>query len=137
MCVIISRERMGTNMKRYRATVVIFRDDKVLLVRDKGRHDFSLPGGGFKYNETTIQAGIREVCGEETGGTKVLSAERLKYCDLDGKRAYHKVCLLTIEGEPYIKRPREIDKIIWWDMKSKIPVQGHVKYILGKLGKNV
>lgn len=128
---------MRDNMKRYRATVVIFRDDKVLLVHDKDRRSphFSLPGGGFKHNETTIQAGIREVCGEEIGGIRVLSAERLRNCDLDGRRANHKVCLLTIEGEPYINRPKEIDKIIWWDMKSKIPIQGHVKYILGKLGK--
>jgi len=124
-------------MKRYRATVVIFRDDKILLVRDKGRRDFSLPGGAFKHNETTIQAGIREVCGEELGGIRVISAERLRHCDLDGRRAYHKVCSLTIQGEPYINRRKEIDKVIWWDMKSKVPVQGHVKYILRKLDKIV
>ena len=122
--------------KRYRATAVIFRDGKVLLVRDKGKNDFSFPGGGFKQHETTIQAGIREVCGEELGGVKVLSAERLRHCDLDGRRACHKVCQLVIQGEPYINRPEEIDKVIWWDMKSELPVQGHVKYILSKLGVN-
>lgn len=119
--------------KRYRATAVIIRDNKMLLVRDKGKHDYSLPGGGFKRNETTIQASIREVCGEELGGIRVLSAERLRFCDLEGRRANHKVCMLVIEGKPYINRPDEIDKVIWWDMESDIPLQGHVSYILSQL----
>ncbi len=120
--------------KRYRVSVVIIRDGKLLLVRDTGKYDFSLPGGGFEHGETTIQAGIREVADEELGSVKVISAERLpKHWDLDGERAYHKFVRLTIQGEPYIKRPKEIDKVIWWDMKSPLPVQGHVKYILSKI----
>jgi len=122
------------HQKRYRASAVIIRDGKLLLVRDNGKPDFSLPGGGFEHKETTIQAGIREVAGEELGGVRVLSAERLpKHWDLDGERAYHKFVRLTIQGEPYIKRPKEIDKVIWWDMKSPLLVQSHVKYILNKL----
>jgi len=124
------------NHEEYRATAVVMRDDKVLLVRDRGRHDFSMPGGGFKYRgESTVQAGIREVCDEELGGVRVLSAKRLRRCDLDGERAYHKVCQLVITGEPYINQPKELDKVIWWDMKSRLPVQGHVRYILKKLGE--
>ena len=119
--------------KRYRATAVIIRDGKLLLVRDKGRHDFSMPGGGFHKGESTIQAGIREV-GQELG-LKVTSADRIRHCDLpDGDRAYHKVCQLTIQGDPYINQPKEIDMFVWWDMKSELPTQGHVKYILSKLG---
>ncbi len=121
---------------RYRATAVIFDGDKVLLVRDRGRKDFSLPGGGFKRRESTIQAAVREVC--EELGIKAVSVERLKNCDLDGQRAYHKVCQVAMDRDrsPFLKS-HEIDKFIWWDMKSKVPVQGHVKYILGKLGKIV
>jgi len=119
--------------KRYRATVVVIRDGKVLLVRDKGRHDFSLPGGGFKKGESTIQAGIREV-GEELGGLEVISTERLRHCDLEGRRANHKVCQLIVSGEPHIRQHHELDKVVWWDMKSNLPVQGHVRYILGKMG---
>ena len=120
--------------KRYRASAVVIHDNKLLLVRDNGKPDFSLPGGGFEHGETTIQAGIREVAGEELGGIQVLSAERLpKHWDLDGKRAYHKFVRLTIQGEPYIKQPEEINKVIWWDMKSPLPVQGHVKYILSRI----
>lgn len=122
--------------KRYRATVVIFNNDRVLLVKDKGVKDYSFPGGGFKKGETTIEASIREVTKEELGGLIVLSAERLRQCDFVGTRAKHKVVLLTTSGEPYVKNKSELENdILWWDMKSKIHVQGHVKYILGKLGK--
>lgn len=118
--------------KRYRATVVILREGKLLLVRDKGRHDFSMPGGGFKHSESTIQAGVREVS-EELGGLTVVSAERLRYCDFEGQRAKHKVCRLVVTGEPHIRQGHELDKVLWWDMRSPLPVQGHVKRILSRL----
>jgi len=120
--------------KRYRATAVVIRDGKVLLVRDRGRHDFSLPGGGFKRGESTVQAGAREVY--EELGLKTLSAERLRRCDLVGRRAKHKVCLLEVSGEPYLKS-REIDRFVWWGMEEELLIQGHVRYILGKLGDRI
>ena len=115
--------------KRYRATSLIIKNGNILLVRDKHRHDYSMPGGGFKANESTIQAGIREVF-EELRLRTVL-AERLRYCDFEGQRAKHKVCLLKVEGTPHIDS-KELDGYIWWDMKSSLPVQGHVRYILKK-----
>jgi ADP-ribose pyrophosphatase YjhB (NUDIX family) len=118
----------------YRATVVILRSGKVLLVRDRGRSDFSLPGGGFKRGESTIQAGIREVCQEELEGLTVLSAERLRQCDFHGQRARHKVLRLVVAGEPRIRQHREISEIVWWDMRYPLRVQGHVTHILGDLG---
>lgn len=118
--------------KRYRVTSVIIRDGKILLVRDKHRHDYSMPGGGFKANESTIQAGIREVFEELR--LRTISADRLRYCDFEGQRANHKVCLLKVEGTPHIDR-NELDGYIWWDMKSNIPVQGHVKKILHEYTK--
>jgi 8-oxo-dGTP pyrophosphatase MutT (NUDIX family) len=48
-------------MPGYRATALIVRNNKILLVRDRGRHDYSMPGGGIKPRESTIQACIREV----------------------------------------------------------------------------
>jgi ADP-ribose pyrophosphatase YjhB (NUDIX family) len=117
-------------MPEYRATALIIRNDKVLLVRDMGKSDYSMPGGGFKPKESTIQACIREV--SEELKMKVISATRLRVCDLEGQRAYHKVGLLVVEGEPHDIDYRELDGFIWWDMKEKIPLQGHVKYILNK-----
>ena len=117
---------------RYRATVVVMCDGKLLLVRDKGRRDFSMPGGGFKKGESTVQAGVRELC-EEVGGLTVLSVERLRHCDIMGQRAMHKVCRVVVEGTPYVRQYHEIDKVVWWDMESPLPVQGHVEYVLGVL----
>ncbi len=107
--------------------MLIIRDGKVLLVKDKGRHDYSLPGGGFKPNESTSQAAIREI-GEELS-LRVISATRLRRCDFHGGRAYHKVCLIAVEGTPRINR-RELDGHIWWDMEQPVRVQGHVRRIL-------
>ena len=118
--------------KRYRATVLATQDGKVLLVRDKGHRDFSMPGGGFKHGESTLQAGTREL-GEEVGGLTIVSAERVRQCDLEGARAKHKVIRVEVQGHPHIRQHHEIDKVIWWDMKSSLPVQGHVKYILSKI----
>lgn len=119
--------------KRYRATVVIFDSDKkILLVKDRGRNDYSLPGGGFKHNESTIAAGTREVY--EELGIKALSAIRLYQCDFTGHRASHKVCQIIpdIKHQPYLKSKELVD-FIWWDRICNIPVQGHVNYILSKL----
>lgn len=118
--------------KRYRATVLATQNGKVLLVRDKGHRDFSMPGGGFKHGESTIQAGVREL-GEEVGGLSVVSVDRIRQADFEGARAKHKVCRVEVSGQPYIRQHHEIDKVIWWDMKSPLPVQGHVKYILSKI----
>ena len=103
---------------------MVIRNGKVLLVRDRHKHDYSMPGGGFKTDESTIVAGIRELMEELR--LKTVSAKRLRYCDFKGKRAYHKVCLITVEGEPHINR-HELSAYIWWDMRKHIPLQGHVK----------
>lgn len=118
--------------KRYRVTSLIIKDGKILLVQDKHRHDYSMPGGGFKANESTIQAGIREVFEELR--LRAISAERLRYCDFEGQRARHKVCLLKVEGTPHIDT-KELEGYIWWDMESNIPTQGHVKKILHEYKK--
>lgn len=97
--------------KRYRATVVVIRDDKVLLVRDRGRKDYSMPGCGFKKGESTIQAGIREVR-EELGELTIISAKRLRHCDFKGSRAKHKICQLIVEGEPRTRQHYELDAVL-------------------------
>jgi ADP-ribose pyrophosphatase YjhB (NUDIX family) len=124
--------------KRYRATAVVIQNDKVMLVKDNMRElQWSMPGGGFKHKEeSTIEACIREVTKEEIGGLRILSAERLRQCDFEGQRAKHKVAKLVVDGNAYVKDKHELkDEIYWWDMKSKIDAQGHVYYILNKLGK--
>jgi len=115
---------------RSRATAVIFRDKKVLLVRDKGKEKFSLPGGAIKASEPTVSAAAREVF--EELGLHITKVTRLHDCDFRGSVNEHKVCLLEVNGEPYLKG-HELDKFMWWDTKEPIPIYGHVISILEKV----
>jgi 8-oxo-dGTP pyrophosphatase MutT (NUDIX family) len=114
---------------RQRGTVLVIRHGKVLLVRDKGRHKYSLPGGGIHEGEPTVSAAARELY--EELGLHVTSVKRLRECDFKGSLSEHKVCLIEANGEPYLKG-HELGKFIWWDMKQPIPVYSHVTVILKK-----
>lgn len=48
-------------MSRLRATVVAIRNDSVLLVMDRGRNRYSLPGGEVNRGEPSIAAAAREL----------------------------------------------------------------------------
>ena len=112
---------------RKRGTAVVIRDGKVLLVRDRGRHRFSLPGGAIKKGEPTVSAAARELY--EELGLHAVKVTRLRECDFRGAVSEHKVCLIQASGEPRL-RGHELDKFIWWDMKESVPVYAHVKNIL-------
>jgi 8-oxo-dGTP pyrophosphatase MutT (NUDIX family) len=115
---------------RQRATAIVMKEGKVLLVRDRGHSKYSLPGGEIEKRETTIGAATRELY-EELG----MSADkvvRLRQCDFKGSLSEHKVCLIEAHGEPHIKG-HELDKFIWWDMIEDIPTYYHVKPIIEKL----
>jgi 8-oxo-dGTP pyrophosphatase MutT (NUDIX family) len=101
-----------------------------LLVRDKGHHKFSLPGGGIKKGEPTVSAATRELF--EELGLSAIKATRLRHCDYKGSMSIHKVCLIEAHGEPHL-RGHELNKFIWWDMKTNIPVYAHVTHILSKI----
>ena len=115
---------------RIRGTGVLLRDGKVLLVRDKGHHRFSLPGGGIKKGEPTVSAAAREL--REELGLNASKVTRLRQCDFKGSLSIHKVCLVEAKGEPKTKG-YELDKFIWWDMNTTIPVYAHVTHILRKI----
>jgi ADP-ribose pyrophosphatase YjhB (NUDIX family) len=115
---------------RKRATAVIIRNGRVLLVRDKGRHHFSLLGGAVKRGEPVVSTAAREVF--EELGLHVINVNRLPHCDFRGAVSEHDVCLVEANGEPHIKG-HELDKFIWWDMKKPLSVYAHVKSILRKI----
>jgi 8-oxo-dGTP pyrophosphatase MutT (NUDIX family) len=115
---------------RRRGTAVVFRDNRVLLVRDKGKRNFSLPGGGAERNEPSMAAAVRELFEElEMSARK---AERIFLSDFKGSFNQHKVCLIETEDIPKI-HGRELDEFVWWDMKSGIPRYPHVDQILKNL----
>jgi 8-oxo-dGTP diphosphatase len=115
---------------RQRGVAVVIRKGRVLLVRDRGRHHFSLPGGAIKKGEPTVSAAARELY--EELGLKAIKATRRRDCDFKGAVSKHRVCLIQAIGRPHL-RGHELDKYIWWDMKKSIPVYAHVTQILRKL----
>ena len=118
---------------RKRATAVVIKNGKVLLVRDKGKQKFSLPGGGIHRGELTLSAAIRELY-EETG-LRATKAIRLRDCDYKGSKNEYRVCLIEANGKVRLKH--EIDKFVWWDMKQTLPVYPHVRYILSKVKEKI
>ena len=118
---------------RKRATAVVIKNGKVLLVRDKGKQKFSLPGGGIHKDEPTLSAAIRELY-EETG-LRATKAIRLRDCDYKGSKNEHRVCLIEANGEVRLKH--EIDRFVWWNMKQTLPVYPHVRYILSKVKEKI
>ncbi len=114
-------------MPRQRATAIVFRDDKVLLVRNRGSKRFSLPGGRIGRGELPISAAARELH-EETG----LEAGKIEFLfNFQGKGRQHQVCRVDAKGE--VMPDNEIEDFVWWDPEQNVPLVGHVRRILRKL----
>ena len=113
---------------RKRGVAVVIRHGKVLLVRDKGRKHYSLPGGGVKPHERSYQAAARELYEE----TRLRAKKTTWLGSFEGPVSEHKAYLIEAEGIVHLNR-RELDGYKWWDMKSSIPIFGHVKVIISML----
>lgn len=118
--------------RRSRATAVVVRDGKVLLVREAGVHYYSLPGGGIHEGEFAETAAVREI--REELGLVAANIERLEECDHAGFMNDHHVCLIQAEGNPLLTG-HELDAFCWWDMKDPIALHPHVMAILSKVGE--
>ncbi len=103
--------------KRRRATAVVLNPDRdhVLLVRERGKSIYSLPGGGFRGKESTVVAAAREV-GEETR-LKIKSVTRV--LDYEGQSQSHRVCIIEAGNTEIKLRDRELDYAFWWDGRDK------------------
>ena len=120
---------MPSTPKRQRATALVIRDDKYLLVRDKGRKIYFLPGGGIERGEAALTAACREL-GEELG-LRAYKAERL--FDYNSVESFnvHKVVLVHAGGGIKLNRG-ELEDYIWWDGKSAVPVYPNVHNIISR-----
>ena len=108
-----------------RATAVVIKQGKVLLVRERGRCQYSLPGGGIHRGEPSISAAARELY-EEVG----LSTHKIERVGTHQSRTRrHFVYVVTdFRGRPRLKS--EICALVWWDGKSSMAMPNHVNEIL-------
>ena len=113
--------------KRRRATALVIRHGRVLLVRHRGETHYSLPGGGIDKGETSLEAAIREV--REETQLRAYSATRRRECDVVGSMSRHLVSEVKVGNEQVKLQGREIAEHKWWDGKAKIRANGHVHAI--------
>ncbi len=119
-------------MKYRRATALVVRNGKVLLVRYRGAMSYSLPGGRIDGAETSLEAAVREV--REETKLRAYSARRLTDCDFTGNTSRHFVSEVMVgDGKVKLQR-KEIDRHLWWDGKSSIQANGHVYSIIKSSG---
>ena len=104
---------------------------KVLLVRHRREKNFSLPGGGIERGETALEAAVREV--REETRLRAYFAKRLFDSDVDGQMARHRVTLIKANGRVRLQH-REIAEYLWWDGRSKIQANGHIRSIVKSSG---
>lgn len=113
---------------RQRATAILMRDEKVLLVRDRNRPSFALPGGGIEANELAISAVARELHEETT-----LIASTIAYLfQHGGKHNNHHVFRIQAEGEVNVQRDAHVEEFFWWDRVLEASVYPHVLEILDR-----
>ena len=114
-------------LPRHRATVILMRNGRILLVRDRGRPTYALPGGGIEDGELPLVAAARELF-EETG----LQADVIKYLFIfEGKYNNHHLFEVEADGEVAVRG--EVEGFTWWDMSDDTPVYPHVRGILERL----
>ena len=115
--------------QRSRATAIVMRDGKCLVVRDRGRKNYSLPGGGIEHGEPALAAAAREVYEETQLEPK---AARLLFHHRGATQHHHVVLVDAGPGTVRLQR-KELDDYRWWDGKSNLPVHPHVREILARV----
>ena len=111
--------------KPRRATLIIIRDDRVLLARDDNLDYWSLPGGRIEAGETDEAAAAREL--HEETGLKLLNLEYLLEHESDVR--HHRVFRITVnDAEP--SPGNEIEALKWWDGREPIKQASSVTPVL-------
>ena len=113
---------------RKRATVIVVKGGKALLIKGRGQHRWSFPGGRIERGEAAAAAAARELY--EEVGLRAGRVTRLHDGDYRTSLNQHKAFLVETDDEPNVLE-RGIDTFIWWYMKTPVPVFEHVTAILG------
>ena len=111
---------------RERATAVVVRDGKVLLVRGRAE-EFMMPGGGIEPGETPMVAAVREL-NEETGLTAARTEPLFVW-----ESAIQRHHAFRVEAEGEVEMGPEISEFKWWDRRECLPTFSHVEAILERL----
>lgn len=116
---------------RQRATAIVLRDEKILLVRDRNKPSFALPGGGIENGELAISAIVRELQEETT-----LVASSISYLfQHGGKYNNHHVFKIHADGEVNVDGDLTVEEFFWWDRTNDISIYPHVVEILDQFGE--
>ncbi|MFD5267819.1 NUDIX hydrolase [Streptomyces sp. NPDC058335] len=106
------------------ALTALWHQDEVVMVHDRYRDSWELPGGMLEPGETPRQAAVRELfeeCGQDAHGPLVYVGHagflvapdrRAEYGALFTGRALHRQ---AFEGD------QEISEARWWDLESPLP----------------
>ncbi|KGB91694.1 NUDIX hydrolase [Burkholderia cepacia] len=113
-----------------RATVVCYRDERVLLVA-RAASRWALPGGTIKRGETPLEAAHRELC-EETG----MTGQDLMYSmQFTGLAKIHHVFFAEVGPEQTPQANNEIEKCKWFPidgierLRTSIPTKRIVELV--------
>ncbi|RQV40502.1 NUDIX domain-containing protein [Burkholderia cenocepacia] len=113
-----------------RATVVCYRDERVLLVT-RAASRWALPGGTIKRGETPLEAAHRELC-EETG----MTGQDLVYSmQFTGLAKIHHVFFAEVGPDQTPQASNEIAKCKWFSidgvdrLRASIPTKRIVELV--------
>ena len=111
--------------KRNRATALVLRDGRLLLVRERGAKHWSLPGGGMKKGEDPLAAAIREL-DEETK----LSPRPPPTCSTT-KAPASTTTFATWRRKAEVELLKEeIGDYRWWDGETQLAIIPSAKEII-------